>query len=163
MIEVSDREEKMEKDMEHEIINLFRQMDQSLKRAISRKVKDTGIYRSQHRLLMLLGKHPDCSQTELAEKMDVSPAAVAVSLKKLEKGGYINRQSHAEDNRINHVEVTDKGQEAISVSIQYFKEVESAMLKGFSLEEMGRLRNYLERIIQNGETYYQSLLKKPKE
>lgn len=153
----------MEKDMEHEIINLFRQMDQSLKRAISRKVKDTGIYRSQHRLLMLLGKHPDCSQTELAEKMDVSPAAVAVSLKKLEKGGYINRQSHAEDNRINHVEVTDKGQEAISVSIQYFKEVESAMLKGFSLEEMGRLRNYLERIIQNGETYYQSLLKKPKE
>ncbi len=153
----------MEKDIEHEIINLFRQMDQSLKRAISRKVKDTGIYRSQHRLLMLLGKHPDCSQTELAEKMDISPAAVAVSLKKLEKGGYINRQSHAEDNRINHVEVTGKGQEAISVSIQYFKEVESAMLKGFSLEEMERLRNYLERIIQNGEIYYQSLLRKAKE
>lgn len=156
-------EGKMEKDIEHEIINLFRQMDQSLKRAISRKVKDTGIYRSQHRLLMLLGKHPDCSQTELAEKMDISPAAVAVSLKKLEKGGYINRQSHAEDNRINHVEVTGKGQEAISVSIQYFKEVESAMLKDFSLEEMERLKNYLERIIQNGETYYQGLLRKPKE
>lgn len=153
----------MENDIEHQIINLFRQMDQSLKRAISKKVKDTGIYRSQHRLLMLLGKHPECSQTELAERMEISPAAVAVSLKKLEKGGYINRQSHAEDNRINHVEVTDKGQEAISVSIQYFKEIENAMLKDFSLEEMECLKNYLERIIQNGETYYQGLLEKPEE
>ncbi|MDE5907330.1 MAG: MarR family transcriptional regulator [Lachnospiraceae bacterium] len=153
----------MEKEIEHQIINLFRQMDQSLKRAISKKVKDTGIYRSQHRLLMFLGKHPDCSQTELAEKMDISPAAVAVSLKKLEKGGYINRQSHAEDNRINHVEVTEKGKGAISVSIQYFKEIENAMLKDFSAQELDNLKHYLERIIQNGENYYESLVRKPEE
>lgn len=153
----------MENGIQHQIINLFRQADQSLKRVISKKVKDTGIYRSQHRLLMLLGKHPECSQTELAEKMDISPAAVAVSLKKLEKGGYINRQSNAEDNRINQVEVTEKGKKAIAVSILYFQEVETAMFKDFSAGEMEEIKHYFERIIKNGEDYYQSLLNKPKE
>lgn len=152
----------MEKDIQHQIINLFRQMDQSLKRVISKKVADTGIYRSQHRLLMFMGKHPDCSQTELAEKMDISPAAVAVSLKKLEKGGYINRQCNAEDNRVNHLVVTDRGKKAIEVSILYFREIENTMLNDFSPEEMETLKNYLERIIQNGETYYRSLLKQSK-
>ncbi|MDE7444197.1 MAG: MarR family transcriptional regulator [Lachnospiraceae bacterium] len=151
----------MEKEIQHQIIDLFRQMDQALKRVISRKVADTGIYRSQHRLLMFLGKHPECSQTELAEKMDISPAAVAVSLKKLEKGGYINRQCNAEDNRVNHVEVTGKGKKAIAVSILYFQEIESAMFKDFSLQEMEDLKHYLERIIQNGEDYYHSLSRKP--
>ncbi|MBD5548473.1 MAG: MarR family transcriptional regulator [Lachnospiraceae bacterium] len=153
----------MEKEIQHQIIDLFRQMDQALKRVISRKVADTGIYRSQHRLLMFLGKHLECSQTELAEKMDISPAAVAVSLKKLEKGGYINRQCNADDNRANQVEVTDKGKRAIDVSICYFQEIEAAMFKNFSSLEMEELRHYLERIIQNGEDYYQSLLSEPKE
>lgn len=153
----------MKKEIQHQIIDLFRQMDQSLKRVISRKVANTGIYRSQHRLLMFLGKHPECSQTELAEKMDISPAAVAVSLKKLEKGGYINRQSNVEDNRVNQVEVTDKGKKAIAVSILYFQEIEAAMFKDFSMQEMEDLKHYFERIIQNGEDYYQSLLRKPEE
>ena len=53
----------MRKEMQHQIINLFRQSDLAMKRVICKKVEDTGIYRSQHRLLMILGEHPDCSQT----------------------------------------------------------------------------------------------------
>ena len=97
----------MEKYLNHQVIHLFRYTDQCLKRMIGRKVEGTGLYRSQHRLLMILGKHPDCSQTAIAEKMDISPSAVAVTLKKLEKGGYISRQCHQHDNRVNEVVVTN--------------------------------------------------------
>ena len=69
----------MQGDLQHEIIHLFRCTDQVLKRAIGRKVEGTGLYRSQHRLLMILGKHPDCSQTAIAEKMEISPPAVRAS------------------------------------------------------------------------------------
>ncbi|NBJ93171.1 MarR family winged helix-turn-helix transcriptional regulator [Parablautia muri] len=147
----------MERDMQHQIINLFRQVDQSFKRVADKRVTDTGLYRSQHRMLMILGKHPDCSQTELAEMLDISPAAVAVTLKKLEKAGYISRQCNVEDNRINHVIMTEKGKKAIDISLVYFKEIENALLMGFSKEEMELLEGFFLRIIKNGEIYYQNL------
>ena len=148
----------MQTDKQHRIMDSFRQADQILKRSIGRKVKDTGLFRSQHRILMILGKHPDCSQTNLAEKLDVSPAAVAVALKKLEKAGYISRQCDVDDNRMNHVVVTEKGMKAIKTSIVYFQEIESAMLEDFSKEELDMLESYFKRIIKNGETYYQTLM-----
>lgn len=152
----------MRNDRQHYVVEVFRQADRILKRVIDKRVEGTGVYRSQHRLLMSLGNNPDCSQTELAEKLEVSPAAVAVSLKKLEKSGYISRESDADDNRMNHVIVTAKGKEAIRISIVYFQEMENAILKGFTMEELAFLQNCFERMIQNGEAYYHMLLNEEK-
>lgn len=143
----------------HRIIHLLGVTDRTLKRSIAKKVEKTGVYRSQHRLLMILGKHPDCSQTELAERLEISPAAVAVSLKKLEKSGFISRQCQKNDNRVNQVVITEKGWEIIDQSVQYFKEMDKAFLKDFSLEERRQLEAFLERMIKNGEDYYKALLK----
>ncbi|EOS77079.1 MAG: MarR family transcriptional regulator [Lachnospiraceae bacterium] len=150
----------MRKELQHQIVNLFRQSDQAMKRVIGKKVEDTGIYRSQHRLLMILGKNPDCSQTAIANKLEISPAAVAVSLKKLEKAGYITRSCDAEDNRMNHVVITDKGKKAIDQSILYFQEIEDAMFEGFSQEELETYAAFLGRVIQNEERYYHNLSQK---
>lgn len=147
----------MEKNIQHRLVNLFRQLDQFFKRAIGKKVSSTGVYRSQHRILMMLSEHPDCSQTELADELDISSAAVAVTLKKLEKAGYISRQCSAEDNRMNHVVMTDKGKMIIDISHSYFQEVENALFVGFSEEEMALLEKFFLRIIQNCERYYQNL------
>ncbi|NLN04473.1 MAG: MarR family transcriptional regulator [Clostridiaceae bacterium] len=38
----------------------------------------TGVYHSQHRLLMEISRNPNASQTELARRMDVSSATIAV-------------------------------------------------------------------------------------
>ena len=147
----------MQDDLQHQIINLFRCADQGLKRVIGRKVEGTGLYRSQHRLLMILGSHPDSSQTAIAEKMEISPPAVAVTLKKLEKGGYISRQCQVQDNRVNEIVVTEKGRRAIDESIICFQEIEAAVLDGFSAEEMEQLKSFLERMIKNGESYYKRI------
>ncbi len=148
----------MEKGMQRQIFGLFRQTDQMVKKVIRKKVEDTGLYRSQHRLLMILGNHLDASQSAIAEKMDVSPAAVAVTLKKLESAGYIRRQSNEEDNRVNRMEITDKGKKAIHISRSYFEEIDDALLQGFSHEEMELLKGFFLRMIDNGENYYQTLL-----
>ncbi|MBQ8598435.1 MAG: MarR family transcriptional regulator [Lachnospiraceae bacterium] len=152
----------MREEMQHRIIDLFRNVDRSIKRSIEKKVEGTGVYRSQHRMLMILGCHPEISQTELAEKLEISPAAVAVSLKKLEKSGYISRQCNENDNRVNDVTVTEKGRLTIEVSVEYFKEMESALMKDFTMEELQILESYFRRIIANGEAYYQDLLNQEK-
>ena len=145
-------------EQKHKIIHLMGVTDRTLKRSISKKVEKTGVYCSQHRLLMILGKHPDCSQTELAERLEISPAAVAVSLKKLEKSGFISRQCQENDNRVNQVVITEKGWKIIDLSTQYFKEMENAFLSDFSEEELKQLQRFLERMIKNGEDYYQTLI-----
>lgn len=147
----------MQGELRHQLFHLFRCTDQIMKRVIGRKVEGTGLYRSQHRLLMILGSHPDGSQTAIAEKMEISPSAVAVTLKKLEKGGYISRQCLVQDNRVNEIVVTEKGQRAIDESIICFQEIEAAILNGFSEEEMELLKSFLERMIKNGESYYKKI------
>lgn len=145
---------------EHQIVNLFRRSDQAVRQAIECGVKETGLHRSQHRILMILGKNPDCSQTMLANMLEVSPAAVAVALKKLEKAGYIARQCNELDNRKNHVVVTEKGMEAIRISCIYFQQVENALLQGFSEKELDAAERFLKKVIQNGEDYYRSEMEK---
>lgn len=129
----------------------FRRTDGLLRRCIGKKLKemDEAVYRSQHRLLMMLGKNPGCSQNELSAILEISPAAVAVSLGKLEKGGYIRRETNAEDHRSNQVRITDKGNQVIHKSILLFDEVEQGMFDGFREEEMEQLSSLLQRIYDN--------------
>ena len=128
---------------------LFRRTDRHLRRCIEKKVNHTGVYQSQHRLLMHLNHHPNCSQIEIAREMDISPAAVAVSLKKLESGGYITRETTESDNRTHRVTITKKGRSVIERSEQMFWETEKAMFEGFSEEEMQSLQQFFERIYEN--------------
>jgi len=131
--------------------DIFRKTDFMLRRCIGKKLRtlDDEIYRSQHRLLMNLGENPNCSQNELAAKLDISPAAVAVSLNRLEKGGYIMRRTNAEDHRSNRVSITDRGNQVISRSIQLFDEVERGMFEGFEPEEMEQFYGFLQRAYRN--------------
>ena len=139
------------------IICLMQTINRNMKRCVEKKVAGTGVFRSQHKLLMTLGNHQDCSQTELAEKLEISPAAVAVSLKKLEKSGYISRQCDSRDNRVNQIVITEKGQDMIHRSVEYFQDIDENMLKGFSEQELQELNGLLVRMLQNGEAYYKSL------
>ena len=110
----------------------------------------TGLGRSAHRLLMILSDHDDTpSQTFLAEKLEISTAAVAVMLKKMEGGGYIRRKTNAEDSRFNAIELTLKGKDIVSASKKDFSAIDTAMLEGFSEEELCTLNGFLDRLQNN--------------
>lgn len=136
---------------------IFRRTDYMLRRCIGKKLRtlDEEVYRSQHRLLMMLGKNPNCSQNELALILDVSPAAVAVSLGKLEKSGYITRVTSTDDRRSNQVAISEKGNRVIRNSIKLFDEVESTMFRDFSEEEVHQFQGFLQRACRNLESMQQ--------
>lgn len=127
----------------------FRRTDSLMKRTIEKRVSITGVYRSQHQLLMQIAHHPKSSQIEIAERLDISSAAVAVSLKKLEKGGYIKKDLDTTDNRINQIEVTEKGKYVVEKSHLIFEEIEKTIFEGFTEEEIEKTGELLERIYQN--------------
>ena len=79
----------------------------------------------------------------------MSGATIAVSLKKLEKGGYIRRLVDQEDNRCNQICITDKGRKVVEDSVKIFRRIECRMFEGFSENDMKVLGELLDRIYGN--------------
>ena len=118
---------------------------------VDRQIGDLGIHHGQHRMLIQL-TNPDIShpsQKELAEILGISPAAVATSLKRLEREGYVSRSMTDEDNRRNEIRITEQGLRKVAESREIFESVDRATFAGFSEEEMNTLLGFLSRIDQN--------------
>ena len=119
------------------------------KSLIASRVKDIGIHRTQHRILMHLARHEKLpSQKELAEHLEVTPAAVTLAIKQIEQDGYIKR-TLGKDTRFYEIEITERGRELVTLTRELFSEADSLMFEGFSEEELGALAGYLERIQAN--------------
>jgi len=113
------------------------------------RVRRTGVYRSQHQILMYIASNPDASQKDIARMHQVSTATIAVSLKKLEKAGYICRVMDQEDNRCNRLQITEKGQQVVEQSRRIFQQVEEEMYAGFCEADYQCLEGLLDRICGN--------------
>lgn len=89
------------------------------------------------------------AQRELADALRVSPATIAVSLKSMEREGYIEKQPDPADQRRKGVRLTPKGESAIHRCRQVFQEVDRRMYEGFSQEETDQMAAYYMRMIRN--------------
>lgn len=133
-------------------IHTFISTDIMHRRVIEGWAASAGMHRSQHRMLMYLSKCDTTpSQKDLAKQFDISPAAVAVTLKKLESDGYIERGkcSLSSDSRINEIRITERGREATVQSKKYFHHVDNEALKGFTDDELDVFVGFLERMQEN--------------
>ena len=119
-------------------------------RAIENTVRGMKIHHSGHRLLVYLSRCEIMpSQKEIAARFDISPAAVANSLKKLEKDGYIARKTDDGDTRLNRIAITEKGKAILDETRTLFEGVDEKMLEGLSNEERTLLFSCLSRMKQN--------------
>lgn len=89
------------------------------------------------------------SQKHLAQRLHVSPATVANSLKSLERGGYVRKRPDPADARRNQVYITHKGRQAVTRCVQIFQAVDAQTLVGFSPEEQEQLRRFHLRMLDN--------------
>ena len=116
---------------------------------MEKRLERTGVFQSQHRMLMHLSHNECASQKDIAEAMKISTATVAVTLKKLEKGGYIKKERDTSDNRNNHIRITPIGQKVVEESEIIFDTIDKGIFEGFTKEELKQYMNFLDRIIEN--------------
>ena len=141
---------------EQRILNRYFRLNRLHRKVVEQELNTTGVYRSQHRLLMCLAKNPHISQKELAERQEISTSAIAVSLKKLQQGGYIQKELDQRDNRFNQICITEKGQKVVEESRNIFQRIEEEMFQGFSDEELRAFGGALDRICGNLERICQN-------
>ena len=104
-------------------------------------------------LLFLLRRRSEegraVSQRELADDLHISPATAAVSLKSLEREGYVEKLADETDQRRKAVRLTPKGEAAIQRCVQVFEAVDQSMFEGFRPEETRQACGYLMRMLHN--------------
>lgn len=132
-----------------EAINNMIKTDHMHKALIDSRISVLGLHRTHHRILMHLARRDKLpSQKELAEYLDVTPAAVTGAIKKMEKDGYVER-TLGQDNRYNEIRITDAGRELVKKSYKIFCEVDSSLFEGFGPEELDTYISCLEKLQAN--------------
>ncbi len=138
--------------MENEIysaVNKLMKIQRGHKQIIDSHVFEIGIHRTQHRILMHLARRGFLpSQKELAEHLELTPAAVTCALQKLENDGFIERKLGS-DNRFNEITITEKGREIVEKTRALFSTVDNSLFKDFTEAELHEFTLYLERILLN--------------
>ncbi len=130
-------------------VNKLMKINREHKYIIDSQVAEIGLHRTGHRILMYIARRGYLpSQKELAEYLDVTPAAVSGALQKLECDGYIERNLGI-DNRFNEVTITEKGRDIVEKTRVAFSEVDNRLFNNFSDDEISDFLDYLERILKN--------------
>lgn len=126
---------------------LEHKLHQAHRNAVQAELNAAGLQEVGHPLLLCIlrsagDRCPDGqvqAQRELSTLLDISPAAVATSLKSLEKKGYIHREPEPGDARRNRVKLTDKGQKAVDDCFACLQRVNRRMYAGFTTQEQTQL------------------------
>ena len=130
-------------------VDMMIRTDHMHKAMIDSRAKEIGIHRTQHRILMHLARHDKLpSQKELAEHLDITPAAVTGALKKIERDGYIER-TMGQDNRYNEIKITEKGRAIVKLTKKIFSEADLSIFSGFTSEELETYISFLEKLQEN--------------
>jgi MarR family transcriptional regulator, transcriptional regulator for hemolysin len=110
---------------------LFADISRLARKEFDRRVRDLGLTRAQWLFLYYLSRQPGCTQSELAELLQMEKISVSRQADRLEKSGWIERSDHAVDGRAYRLQLTAR----------------AARMTGRLEERAGRLRDdYLQGI-----------------
>lgn len=134
----------------HRAVDLMIRTSRLHHRNIEKLFDDTGLHRSQRRMLMHLSRCETMpSQRRIADDFDVSPACVARTLKSLAGEGYITRAGDEDDLRRNTVAITEKGLGTVHETRRAFDQVDQVAFEGLSDDDIRLLACLLSRVQDN--------------
>ncbi len=146
-------QEGREEYREEEVQLLFRAVGKMHKACLRKEMDRRGLAEvGQPFILFMLrdqGDGADWDQKQFAEALGVSPATVAISIKRMERAELVTRIPDPRDLRRNRIAITEKGHRLVDDCIRAFRHVDMGMFRGFSLEERKELAGYYHRMVRN--------------
>lgn len=114
-----------------------------------RAASDAGLYVGQLPIIEYIARHNGCSQVEIADTLHLSPASVAISTKRLQKAGIIDKAVDDANLRSKKLTITDKGREMSKKCRELFDCLDKRLFASFEEAELIQLKSYLDRLIAN--------------
>ncbi len=104
------------------------------------------LHRSQNLMLSIIANEKEAvSQIQIAKKLEISPAAASVMIKKLVSEGYCEKSFEEKDNRKNNIKITAKGLQTVKKTHEFFSQLDKKLFDGLEDKELEQLEVLLEK------------------
>jgi len=114
---------------------------------LTKTATNSGLYYGQLPVLAYISNNSGCTQKEIADWLKVSPASIALSTKRLQKAGFIEKTVDKDNLRRNMLSVTPKGSETALRCREGTIKFDDSMFSCLSGEEMEVLSNIVDKLI----------------
>lgn len=123
-----------------------------------RALRSETLHPGQMILCQAIEDSPGLSQRELADRIGIKPATVAIMLQKMENSGLINRKADTIDRRISRIFIADRGKEANVTASNLLGEFLSETLGKISREESDAFSKTLSQLLHLNREYQRTHL-----
>lgn len=130
--------------------DIMKRIHEKLERNANQQMQKSGVTLSQLKLLVVLSMTEDGTATlkEMEKFFEVAQSTAAGIAVRLEKKGYIDSCMDAEDKRIKHLRITEKGREVCRTMRGDMEAQERELLSNLSEEERVQFRDMLQRVYE---------------
>ncbi len=125
------------------MLNLLRRIE------LHRVAADVGLHLGQLPVMEYIIRNDGCTQVEIADTLKVTPASIAISTKRLQKAGLIQKKTDETNLRCNKLSATEKGIELSQNCRDRFNKFDNKLFAGFSDQELLVMKDHLDRLIKN--------------
>ena len=133
----------------YEVIGRIHKLELVRKLMSRKETEEFKLYFGQMPVLDFVAEHPGCTQVEIANFMQVSPASIALSTKRLQKVGYISKEVDPDNLRCKRLLLTEAGERARKLSRERIDQMDRRMFEGFTEQELMVLTMLLDRATMN--------------
>jgi DNA-binding MarR family transcriptional regulator len=116
-------------------------------RALDRGLASRGVSHGQFPILIVLWEEDGLTQSEIARRLDIEQPTVANTLKRMERDGLISTAPDPANARRVRILLTERARALEGDLTGEADAVNEAAANGMNTEEVGRLRDALERLI----------------
>lgn len=110
---------------------------------------EEGLFSGQQHIILLLKHNSGLTVGQVAESIGVSPATVSVSIKRMEKAGFVEKRADEKDARITKLYLTEKGESAPEHIRDKMDSQEKFITKSMTDEEILLFSDLLDKAINN--------------
>lgn len=128
-------------------------LSKQLRRVHNELCNEQGLFSGQQDIVLSLVNNEGMTVSELAKGLNISAATASVSVKRMEKSGFITKKADERDARIARLYPTQKALEAPEIIKSKMDSLESIITEGFTQDEIYQLSDLLERACQNMTKY----------
>jgi len=128
---------------------LFAQIGRMIHQRAHETLDPLGLHRGQPFILAILWREEGLTQSQLAERVMISPPSMSHALQRLEDAGYVERRPDPRDDRVQRVYLTDAGRAVREPLDKGWCELEGQIQAGLSEEERETLQRLLMRVRDN--------------
>lgn len=116
---------------------------------LSSKLEDLEIKNGQYDFFYVISRNEGITQKQLSEHLYISKSTTAKAVKYLVGKGYVNKEKDKNDNRVEHLYLTELGQTVSPIVAKIFEENLSLAVKGLSEIELEQIIFLMGKVLNN--------------